>query len=111
MSDLGHMHMSNTVLLKTKRQRLKILKAVDLLNDQALSEYTERTLTESSISTAGGADTFLLRVSRIEVKDVRTMSLFSPPNPYVYVKVGKDGETPVSYGASAGYALADALSP
>lgn len=106
VSDLGHMHMSNTVLLKTKRQRLKILKAMDLLSDQALSEYTERTLTESSISTAGRADTFLLRVSRIEVKDVRTMSLFSPPNPYVYVKVGKDrkAKTPVSYGASAGYA-------
>ena len=79
---------------------------LDLLNDQALSEYSERTLTDSSISTFSRDDTFTLLVSRIEVKNVKTKSLFSAPNPYVYIKVGKDrkAKTAVSYGASAGYA-------
>lgn len=106
VSDMGTISMTGTSLLKTKRQRLKVLKAMDLLSDQALSEYTERTLTESSISTTARNDTILLRLSRIEVKNVRTMSLFSPPNPYVYIKVGKEkkAKTTVSYGASAGYA-------
>jgi hypothetical protein len=106
ISDMGTV--KGTGKLQSKRQRVKVLKSLDLIGDEALAEgLRERAATDSSLSTAARSDTVLLRVSRIEVKNVKSMYLFSGPRPYVYVKAGNDKihqvKTPVCYNAPAGY--------
>ncbi len=99
--------------VQSKVLRLQVLRAFDLTSDDTLEAMRSRTDSSISVSTTETGPresmkgTCILTMSRIEVKNIRTMSVFSSANPYVYMKVGKvrKVKTEVYWGASAGYAM------